>query len=345
MMTKNKMTIPRQRMPEQEPDERVKNFLEVPYGYDSETAQREAERCLQCKNAPCVQGCPVQVQIPEFIQLITEGKFIEAACKIKETNFLPAVCGRVCPQEEQCEARCVRGKKGEPVAIGRLERFASDYERHHGEVLIPQLPHHTGKRVAVIGSGPSGLTLAGDLAKMGHEVTVFEALHKPGGVLVYGIPEFRLPKNIVEAEIDYLKKLGVQFELNSVVGRIMTIDELLENGYGAVYVSTGAGAPVFLGIPGENLGGIFSANEYLTRSNLMKGYLYPQYDTPMPKGRKVIVLGGGNVAMDSARTAIRLRPEKVTILYRRTEKELPARVEEIHHAKEEGIEHLTTLFG
>jgi glutamate synthase (NADPH/NADH) small chain len=224
------------------------------------------------------------------------------------------------------------------VAIGRLERFASDYERHHGEVLIPQLPHHTGERVAVIGSGPSGLTLAGDLAKMGHEVTVFEALHKPGGVLVYGIPEFRLPKNIVEAEIDYLKKLGVQFELNSVVGRIMTIDELLENGYGAVYVSTGAGAPVFLGIPGENLGGIFSANEYLTRSNLMKGYLYPQYDTPMPKGRKVIVLGGGNVAMDSARTAIRLRPEKVTILYRRTEKELPARVEEIHHAKEEGIE-------
>ena len=338
MMKKNKMNIPRQSMPEQNPEERVKNFLEVPYGYDSDTAMLEAERCLQCKNAPCVKGCPVQVKIPEFIKLVSEGKFIEAAWKIKETNILPAVCGRVCPQEDQCELVCVRGKKGKPVAIGRLERFVADYERSHGEITIPELPPPTGKKVAVIGSGPSGLTVAGDLVKMGHEITVFEALHKAGGVLVYGIPEFRLPKSIVESEVSYLKKLGVKFELNSIIGRIMTIDELFEEGFNAIYVSSGAGAPVFLGIPGENLGGIFSANEYLTRSNLMKGYLYPKYDTPMPRGRKVVVLGGGNVAMDSARTAKRLGPEKVTILYRRSEKELPARVEEIHHAKEEGIE-------
>jgi len=338
MMKKNKMSIPRQSMPEQTPEERVKNFLEVPYGYDPDTAMREAERCLQCKNAPCVEGCPVRVQIPEFIKLVSEGKFIEAARKIKETNILPAVCGRVCPQEDQCELVCVRGKKGEPVAIGRLERFVADYERSHGEITIPELPPPTGKKVAIVGSGPSGLTAAGDLVKMGHEVTVFEALHKPGGVLVYGIPEFRLPKSIVGSEVSYLKKLGVKFELNSIVGRIVTIDELFEEGFNAVYVASGAGAPVFLGIPGENLGGIFSANEYLTRSNLMKGYLYPKYDTPMPRGRKVVVLGGGNVAMDSARTAKRLDPEKVTILYRRSEKELPARAEEIHHAKEEGIE-------
>ncbi len=325
-------------MPGQPPEERVKNFLEVPYGYDSDTAMREAERCLQCKKAPCVGGCPVRVQIPEFIKLVSEEKFVEAAWKIKETNILPAVCGRVCPQEDQCELECVRGKKGEPVAIGRLERFVADYERSHDEITIPELLPPTGKKVAVVGSGPSGLTVAGDLVKMGHEITVFEALHKPGGVLVYGIPEFRLPKSIVEAEVSYLEKLGVKFELNSIIGRIMTIDELFEEGFNAVYVASGAGAPVFLGIPGENLGRIFSANEYLTRSNLMKGYLYPKYDTPMPRGRNVVVLGGGNVAMDSARTAKRLGPEKVTILYRRSKKELPARVEEIHHAKEEGIE-------
>lgn len=325
-------------MPEQQPEERVNNFLEVPFGYDAETAMLEARRCLQCKTRPCMDGCPVAVEIPSFIGLIVEGKFIEAAWKIKETNSLPAVCGRVCPQEEQCEIRCVRGKKGDPVAIGRLERFAADFERASGSLVIPRIPPATGKKVAVVGSGPSGLTVAGDLAKLGHAVTVFEALHKPGGVLVYGIPEFRLPKAIVEAEVSYLEKLGVKFEMNSVIGRIDTIDELLRDGYDAVYVATGAGAPVFLGIPGENLGGIFSANEYLTRSNLMKGYRYPEFDTPMPKSRRVVVLGGGNVAMDSARTARRLGPEKVTILYRRSAAELPARREEIHHAEQEGVE-------
>lgn len=334
----NKMDIPRQPMPEQKPEDRVQNFLEVPFGYTPETAMLEAARCLQCKAKPCVEGCPVAVNIPEFIGLVAEGKFIEAARKIKETNSLPAVCGRVCPQEEQCESRCVRGKKGEPVAIGRLERFAADFERNSGDVVIPEIPAPTGKRIAVVGSGPSGLTVAGDLAKLGHAVTVFEALHKPGGVLVYGIPEFRLPKAIVQAEVDYLVKLGVTFEMNSVIGRIDTIDELLGDGFDAVYVATGAGAPVFLGIPGENLGGIFSANEYLTRSNLMKGYRYPEYDTPMPKSRRVVVLGGGNVAMDAARTARRLGPEKVSILYRRSADELPARREEIHHAGQEGIE-------
>jgi len=336
-MKQNKMLIPRQPIPEQPPDERVNNFSEVPRGYDSPTAILEAERCLQCKNRPCVAGCPVTVQIPEFLKLITEGKYLEAAWKVKETNILPAVCGRVCPQEDQCELVCVRGKKGEPVAIGRLERFVADYEREHGSLLLPDPAPPTGKRIAIIGSGPSGLTAAGDLVKLGHEVTIFEALHKPGGVLVYGIPEFRLPKSIVEAEVSYLQKLGVTFELNSIIGRIDTIDDLFEEGFDAVYVATGAGAPVFLNIPGENLGGIFSANEYLTRSNLMKGYLYPDYDTPMPRGRNVTVLGGGNVAMDSARTARRLNPESVTVLYRRTEKEMPARIEEIHHAMEEGI--------
>jgi len=337
MARNNKMKIPRQPMREQPPEERIKNFHEVPYGYDPETAKLEAERCLQCRKKPCVDGCPVAVDIPGFIALIAEGRYVEAARKVKETNSLPAICGRVCPQEDQCEKLCVRGKKGEPVAIGRLERFVADYERADGEVTIPEIPTPTGKRVAVVGSGPSGLTVAGDLRKMGHEVTVFEALHKPGGVLVYGIPEFRLPKAIVEAEVSYLEKLGVKFECNSIIGRIETIDELLDEGYDAVYVATGAGAPVFLGIPGENLGGIFSANEYLTRSNLMKGYLFPEYDTPMPKSRKVVVLGGGNVAMDAARTALRLGPEEVTIVYRRSAAELPARDEEIHHAEEEGV--------
>ena len=334
----NRMKISRQPMPEQAPGERVRNFFEVPFGYDEKTAMLEAQRCLQCKNKPCVQGCPVQIDIPAFIKLIGEGKFIEAALELKKTNSLPAVCGRVCPQEEQCEILCVRGKKGEPVAIGRLERFAADYERARGEVTIPDIAPPTGKKIAVIGSGPSGLTAAGDLVKSGYDVTVFEALHKPGGVLVYGIPEFRLPKEIVQAEVDYLEKLGVKFRMNTVIGRMTTIDRMLDDGFDAVYVATGAGAPVFLGIPGENFGGIFSANEYLTRSNLMKGYLYPEYDTPMPKSRRVAVFGGGNVAMDSARTALRLGPEEVNVIYRRSKTEMPARIEEVHHAEEEGVE-------
>jgi len=337
-MAQNKMKIPRQPMPEQSPEARVKNFLEVPLGYDEETAMLEAQRCLQCKKKPCVDGCPVQVDIPGFILLISEGKFIEAAHKLKETNSLPAICGRVCPQEDQCEILCVRAKKGEPVAIGRLERFAADYERERGEITLPEIAPSTGSKIAIVGSGPSGLTVAGDLAKLGYDVTIFEALHKPGGVLVYGIPEFRLPKEIVSAEIAYLEKLGVTIKMNSVIGRIQTIDDLLMDGFEAVYIATGAGAPVFLKIPGENFGGIFSANEYLTRSNLMKGYLYPKYDTPMPKSRRVAVFGGGNVAMDSARTALRLGPEKVMIIYRRSRTELPARNEETHHAEQEGVE-------
>ncbi|MFC1606949.1 NADPH-dependent glutamate synthase [Candidatus Latescibacterota bacterium] len=332
------MKIPRQPMPEQPPEVRKKNFIEVPYGYSPETAMLEAERCLQCKKKPCVDGCPVQIDIPAFIKLIAEGKFIESAIELKKTNSLPAVCGRVCPQEEQCEALCIRAKKGDSVAIGRLERFAADYERNQGDVTIPSIASSTGKKVAVVGAGPSGLTTAGDLAKLGHDVTVFEALHKPGGVLVYGIPEFRLPKEIVSAEVNYLEKLGVKFRMNAVIGQMMTIDNLLDKSFDAVYVATGAGAPVFLGTPGENLGGIFSANEYLTRSNLMKGYLYPEYDTPMPKSRNVAVFGGGNVAMDSARTALRLGPERVMVIYRRSRAELPARDEEIHHAEQEGIE-------
>jgi glutamate synthase (NADPH) small chain len=337
VMKMNKKNIPRQEMKEQPPDERVKNFREVPLGYDTETAINEAQRCLQCKNQPCVAGCPVGIDIPGFIKHIAEGKFIESAHKLRETNSLPAICGRVCPQEDQCEKVCVRAIKSESVAIGRLERFSADFERQQGNIVIPIIPQPTGKRVAVIGSGPSGLTVAGDLAKMGHEVTVFEALHKPGGVLMYGIPEFRLPKVIVEAEVLYLEKLGVRFELNSIIGRIKTIDELFEDGYSAIYVASGAGAPVFLGIQGENLGGIFSANEYLTRSNLMRGYLFPEYDTPLPRSRNVVVFGGGNVAIDSARTALRLGPERVTVIYRRSKQEMPARIEEIHHAEEEGV--------
>jgi len=329
---------PREPMPEQAPEVRSHNFDEVPLGYTAEQAQAEAERCLQCKKPFCLEGCPVNVDIPGFIGLVVEGKFAEAARKIKETNCLPAVCGRVCPQESQCEALCVLGKKGEPVAIGRLERFVADYEREHDLIELPDKAAPTGKRVAVVGSGPAGLTVAGDLILLGHEVTIFEAFHKPGGVLMYGIPEFRLPKAIVEKEVDYLRRLGAKLELNQVIGKSITIDELLgEEGYDAVFVGVGAGLPYFMGVPGENLGGVYSASEYLTRSNLMKAYAFPEYDTPVVHGRTVCVIGGGNVAMDSARTARRLGAENVYIVYRRSRAELPARAEEVHHAEEEGI--------
>ena len=329
--------IPRTPMPEQDPKERVRNFKEVPFGYTPELAQQEASRCLQCKKPACVDGCPVNVQIPEFIKLVCEGKFLEASWKIKETNALPAVCGRVCPQENQCESKCILGKKGEPVAIGRLERFVADYERATGEVKIPELPPKTGKKIAVVGSGPAGLTCAGDLIRLGHDVTIFEALHEAGGVLIYGIPEFRLPKAIVKAEVDYLGNLGVNVETNSVIGKLDTVDELLAE-YDAVFLGTGAGLPVFLNIPGENLNGVYSANEFLTRSNLMKAYLFPEFDTPIVKGKNVGVFGAGNVAMDAARTALRFGADNVYIIYRRSKEEMPARNEEIHHAIEEGVQ-------
>ncbi len=335
-----KERVPRQKMPEQDPQKRVGNFEEVPLGYSEEQAIAEAKRCIQCKKPGCIGGCPVDVKIPEFVKDIAEGKFIEAAQKLKETNSLPAVCGRVCPQEDQCEKQCILGRKGEPVAIGRLERFAADYERNAGKVTIPPSTKATGKKIAVIGAGPAGLTIAGDLVKLGYDVTIFEALHKAGGVLVYGIPEFRLPKAIVEAEVEYLKKLGVKIETNVVIGRTKTIDELFAAGYDAIFIGVGAGAPVFMNIPGENLSGIYSANEYLTRSNLMKAYRFPEYDTPIVRGKLVAVIGGGNVAMDSVRTALRLGAEKAMIIYRRTEVEMPARKEEVHHAREEGVEFL-----
>ncbi len=343
MDMKERLKIPRQPMPEQDPKVRARNFDEVPLGYTPDLAKTEALRCIQCKNPSCVGGCPVEVDIPAFISLVAEGDFIGAAKKIKGTNALPAVCGRVCPQEAQCEQVCVRGKKGDPVAIGRLERFVADYERAAGDVSIPKAPPSTGKRVAIVGSGPAGLTVAGDLIQLGHEVTIFEALHKPGGVLVYGIPEFRLPKAIVAAEVDYLQKMGVKIQTSNVIGKIATVDELFEEGYDAVFLGTGAGLPTFMNIPGENLNGVYSANEYLTRSNLMKAYKFPEYDTPIVKGKNVAVIGGGNVAMDSARTAMRLGADHVYLIYRRSRTEMPARIEEVHHAEEEGIEfHLLT---
>jgi len=332
-----KEKISRQPMPEQEPEIRRRNFLEVPLGYSPETAMKEAERCLQCKKPSCVAGCPVQVDIPGFIKLIQEGDFTASIRNLWSKNSLPAVCGRVCPQEIQCEERCIVGKKGKPVAIGNLERFAADHERIHGTGVLPPKQKPTGKKVAVVGSGPSGLTVAGDLIVKGHEVTILEAFHKSGGVLVYGIPEFRLPKEIVSSEVNFLERLGVKVECNIVAGRTVTLDELFEEGVDAIYLGVGAGLPRFLNIPGENLVGILSANEYLTRANLMKAYLFPEVDTPIPRGKNVAVMGAGNVAMDSARTAMRLGADSVKIVYRRSREEMPARLAEIHHAEEEGI--------
>ena len=324
-------------MPEQDPKVRAHNFDEVTLGYTEEMAIEEAKRCLGCKTMPCVAGCPVNVQIPKFIQLVAEGKFAEACAIIKETSSLPAVCGRVCTQETQCESKCTRGVKGEPVAIGRLERFVADWDIKHGEHKIEK-PVSNGKKVAIVGAGPAGLTCAGDLAKLGYEVTIFEAFHKAGGVLVYGIPEFRLPKAIVQKEVDNLEQLGVKVMTNMVIGKVLSIDELFEEyGFQAVFIGSGAGLPTFMGIEGEGLVGVYSANEFLTRINLMKAYL-DEYDTPIRRGKSVAVVGGGNVAMDAARSAMRLGAEHVYIVYRRSEEELPARQEEVHHAKEEGIE-------
>lgn len=321
-------------MPEQPAEERRKNFNEVALGYTKEDALVEASRCLSCKEPKCVEGCPVNVDIPGFIKLVCEEDFAGAIEKIKGTNALPAICGRVCPQETQCESLCVLGKKGQPVAIGRLERFCADYERQQG-VKVPEIPEPSGKKIAVVGSGPAGLTAAADLAKLGHKVTVFESLHKAGGVLSYGIPEFRLPKEIVRQEVEYIKQLGVEFKPNYIIGRIKTLDDLCDE-FDAVFLGTGAGLPSFMGIPGENFNGVYSANEFLTRVNLMKAY-DPEYDTRVRLGKHVVVVGGGNVAMDAARSALRLGAEEVSIVYRRGEDEMPARREEIEHAKEEGI--------
>ncbi len=324
-------------MPTRDPMERRRDFGEVALGYTAEQAVDEAQRCLQCKQKPCVSGCPVGVDIPAFVYAVAQGDFAEAYAVITRTSSLPAVCGRVCPQETQCESRCVRGKNGESVAIGRLERFVADWYAEHGNETEVSRPTPNGGRAAVIGSGPAGLACAGDLVKMGYEVTLYEALHVAGGVLVYGIPEFRLPKAIVRREIDHLRRLGVRIETNTVIGRTLTVDELMkEGGYGAVFIGTGAGLPRFMGIPGENLNGVYSANEFLTRVNLMKAYREDSA-TPIRRGKRVVVVGGGNVAMDAARSAMRLGADEVTVVYRRSMEELPARAEEVEHAKEEGI--------
>ena len=329
------MSLTKVPMPEQDPNVRNKNFLEVAMGYTEEMAMEEASRCLNCKNKPCVSGCPVNVRIPEFVAKVAEGKFEEAYEIITSTNSLPAISGRVCPQENQCEGKCVRGIKGESVSIGRLERFCADNHMNHSEAKAVN-PHSNGKKVAVVGAGPSGLTCAGDLAKKGYEVTVFEAFHTAGGVLVYGIPEFRLPKAIVKKEVENLQDLGVEVKTNMVIGRVLSVDELFEMGYKAIFIGSGAGLPSFMGIEGEDLIGVYSANEYLTRTNLMKAYL-DDYDTPIIKSKSVAVVGGGNVAMDAARCAKRLGAENVYIVYRRGMEEMPARKEEVHHAMEEGI--------
>ncbi|MDD5687835.1 MAG: NADPH-dependent glutamate synthase [Elusimicrobia bacterium] len=348
--------IPRQKMPVQNPQERVKNFSSVALGYSEEQAILEAKRCIQCKNPTCVKGCPVEINIPGFIKEIANKNFTAAAKILKDKNNLPAVCGRVCPQETQCEIKCVLSKKSDPVAIGRLERFIADWERKNSPMSLPAKDSVEGdvpnlkseilnlrSKVAILGSGPAGLTCAADLAKLGYEVTIFESLHTPGGVLMYGIPEFRLPKDIVHHEIDYIKSLGVKIKTNMLVGKIKTVKELFDEGYKAIFIGTGAGLPQFLGIPGENLNKIYSANEFLTRVNLMKAYKFPEYDTPVNIGKRVAVFGAGNVAMDSARVSLRLGAEEVFIVYRRSEKEMPARLEEIENAKEEGVKfHLLT---
>ncbi|MGB2883972.1 MAG: NADPH-dependent glutamate synthase, partial [Dehalococcoidia bacterium] len=332
-----KLDLNRVEMPKQKPKARAKNFNEVALGYTDKNALAEANRCIQCKKRSCVEGCPVGVDIPEFIVAIRDGDMPEAVRVLKSKNALPGICGRVCPQETQCEEVCSLGKKGAPIAIGRLERYVADWELKHQPESSPEIAPATGKRVAVVGSGPAGLTIAADLAKRGHEVTIFEALHIAGGVLMYGIPEFRMPKNIVQTEVDYVKSLGVEIKLDHVMGKISTVDELLEEGYDAVFLGTGAGLPMFLGLPGENLNGIYSANEFLTRTNLMKAYLFPEYDTPIKIGKKIAVIGGGNVAMDSARCALRLGFAEVNIVYRRSRDEMPARLEEAENAEEEGI--------
>jgi glutamate synthase (NADPH/NADH) small chain len=324
-------------MAKQDVLERIHNFYEVALGYNEEQALAEAERCLQCPKPQCVKGCPVDIDIPAFIKEIKEGNFLAASAKLKEKNSLPAICGRVCPQENQCQKFCVLGKIGDPISIGRLERFASDYERSKGVTVPPKEKSGVKGRVAVVGSGPAGLTAAADLAKLGYDVVMFESLHSAGGVLMYGIPEFRMPKKIVQAEVDYIKKLGVEVKTDYTIGRIFTIDELFASGFDAIFVGSGAGLPRFMRIPGENLGGVYSANEFLIRVNLMKAYMFPEYDTPIRIGKTVAVIGGGNVAMDSARSALRLGAEKVYIVYRRSKQELPARAEEAENAEEEGI--------
>ncbi|HHY12902.1 MAG TPA: NADPH-dependent glutamate synthase [Firmicutes bacterium] len=329
-------------MPVQDPTARASNFEQVALGYTEKMALEEASRCLGCKKPLCVQGCPVSVNIPGFIKLIKEQKYQDAINVVKSTNNLPAVCGRVCPQEAQCESKCVLGRRGQPVAIGRLERFVADWELEHGTPEVPEVEPN-GKKVAVVGAGPSGLTCAGDLAKLGYDVTIFESLHEPGGVLIYGIPEFRLPKDVVRKEVNYVRNLGVKIETSFIIGRTTTIDELFDDGFHAVFIGSGAGLPMFMHIPGENLNGVYSANEYLTRINLMKAYLFPEHDTPIVSGKKVAVVGAGNVAMDSVRCALRLGADKAMIVYRRGREEMPARAEEIHHAEEEGVEfHLLT---
>lgn len=339
MSTKSKINLNRVEMPKQSPEIRKRNFQEVALGYAQEQAVEEASRCLQCKKPKCVEGCPVGVEIPVFIRALRDDDMPEAVRVLKRKNSLPGICGRVCPQEVQCESLCVLNKKGKDVqvAIGRLERFVADWELGRKERSRAEAALATGKRVAVVGSGPAGLTCAADLAKLGHKVVIFEALHEGGGVLVYGIPEFRLPKNIVKAEIEYVKSLGADLELDSVVGRQVQVGDLLKDGYDAVFLGIGAGAPRFMGVPGENLSGVYSANEYLTRVNLMKAYKFPEYDTPIKKGKRVAVVGGGNVAMDAARSAMRLGADEVHVIYRRSREEMPARLEEVENAMEEGV--------
>jgi len=337
---KERMKIPRQHMPERDPAVRAHNFEEVNLGFDPAKADMEAIRCLACAKPTCTSGCPVAVKVKEFVALIIEGDYLGAAAKIREDNVLPAITGRVCPQEEQCEGDCLVAKRTDSIAIGHLERFVADYERETGQIGIPKIAPPTGKSVAIVGSGPAGLSAAGDLVQKGHRVRVFEALHELGGVLVYGIPEFRLPKAIVKQDIDVMRKMGVEFETNVVVGKTVTLDQLMKDeGYDAVFVATGAGLPQFLGVPGEHLNGVYSANEFLTRVNLMRAYRFPDYDEPVYdcEGRDVVVVGGGNTAMDAVRTSLRLGARSATLVYRRSEQEMPARAEEVKHAKEEGV--------